>query len=88
MVYLNALDAHFDEIFYVFLLAVRVRDDGNTARCEDDLDTFLNVGGEVADRRLKLGLALLWDGERILDKLRMLRVLVNALLSRTVKTCV
>ena len=80
MVDLDSLDAHRDKVLYVFLLVVRMRDDGHAARAENDLDAFLNIGREISDRGFKLGLALLGDGERILDELRMLRVLVNALL--------
>ena len=80
MVDLDALDAHFDEVLDVFLLVVRMRDDGYAARGEDDLYAFLNVGSEVADSCFKLGLALLRGRECILDELRMLRVLVDALL--------
>ena len=80
MVDLNSLDAHFDQIFYVLLLAVRMRDDGYAARAENDLDALLNFGREISDRGFKLGLALLRNGESIFDELRMLIVRVNALL--------
>ena len=79
MVDLNSLDTHFDKVLYVFLLTVRMRDDGNAARLEDNVDALLDIGCEIADFSLDLGLALLRDRKCVLDELRMLRVLVDAL---------